>query len=311
VTAQDPDELALDGQTWRLLATPLDGHLAAVGARFTAPNTGNFRGYVASWAVQDNRLWLMKVHGWQVVSERVRGLGGLLDLPPNTESAALPDCRGLLFAAEPLDLLAGSVEPGRWFVDEDGRTAVLVTDPALADGLARHREGHLICGANRFVLAGATVLPRERIWSAEELSGYSVDVPGEARPATESWVRCPEDAWHGFSGYPEERVSDSAWFRTSPPPWPPSMGPPAERGPSTWPVEELVVSRRTVVEKDLSSLGPDPLPMVADFVSGSLRIGAGKLERYVHHGFESRWEREATIVVERGVVRDVRPSGEG
>ncbi len=43
-------------------------------------------------------------------------------------------------------------------------------------------------------------------------------------------------------------------------------------------------------------------PLFADRVSGILRIGAGDVIRYRYGGFETRYETEHFLEIERGVV---------
>jgi hypothetical protein len=59
VTAQVADSVAIDGEPWLLLDTPLDGLLARIDAPdFVAPHTANWRGYVAQWRVDRDVLSL-------------------------------------------------------------------------------------------------------------------------------------------------------------------------------------------------------------------------------------------------------------
>lgn len=44
------------------------------------------------------------------------------------------------------------------------------------------------------------------------------------------------------------------------------------------------------------------LPMFAEWVSGQLRVGSGRVVRYVHADFGSRWEREVLLEVDAGRV---------
>ncbi|MBN2078201.1 MAG: hypothetical protein JW838_04505, partial [Spirochaetes bacterium] len=47
-------------------------------------------------------------------------------------------------------------------------------------------------------------------------------------------------------------------------------------------------------------------PLYADWVSGILRVPRGRMTRYVHMGFESRYEKELVITIEKGVVKEMR-----
>jgi hypothetical protein len=61
MTAQVPEELIIDGESWLLLATPLD---AVLTRRPVPPNTALGRGYVGSWRVDGADLFLDDVTGW-------------------------------------------------------------------------------------------------------------------------------------------------------------------------------------------------------------------------------------------------------
>lgn len=52
-------------------------------------------------------------------------------------------------------------------------------------------------------------------------------------------------------------------------------------------------------------------PLHASWVSGVLRVPRGRMTRYVHMGFESEYEKELLITVERGVVKEMREADGG
>lgn len=64
--------------------------------------------------------------------------------------------------------------------------------------------------------------------------------------------------------------------------------------------------------EDGSEVGPDvvlpgvDLPLPATWVHGTLCVGMGPVVRYVHAGFESRYERELVLDVSGGRVTDRR-----
>jgi hypothetical protein len=67
MTAQAPDVIVIDGLEHSLLATPLDQLLASLGdavPALVAPSTANWRGYLARWRVEGDRLFLDDVQGW-------------------------------------------------------------------------------------------------------------------------------------------------------------------------------------------------------------------------------------------------------
>jgi hypothetical protein len=65
MTAQIPDILMLNGQKHSLFSLPLEVFFEKRSGRpkFRVPHTGCWRGYVASWEVRDNRLFLLSVRG--------------------------------------------------------------------------------------------------------------------------------------------------------------------------------------------------------------------------------------------------------
>ena len=56
----------------------------------------------------------------------------------------------------------------------------------------------------------------------------------------------------------------------------------------------------------LYQLETDQAPLFADWFTGELVIPRGKVIRYVHMGFESRFEQELHIPVKAGIVVDRR-----
>lgn len=67
MTAQAPERILLDGRPRALYADPLDGLTEAHGLYLGNPNcasTGNYRGYIGTWQVQDRRLCLTHLH-WE------------------------------------------------------------------------------------------------------------------------------------------------------------------------------------------------------------------------------------------------------
>lgn len=65
-----------------------------------------------------------------------------------------------------------------------------------------------------------------------------------------------------------------------------------------------------VTVEDGAALDGRHLPVLADWVTGQLRVGRGDQVRHVHAGFESRWEQEELIEVRSGQVTERRPLAE-
>lgn len=69
-TSQDPDVLIYKGQTYQLFANPLEPFFKSAKERpkfFVRPGTvtsGNWRGYVATWEIEDGFLYLVKIDSW-------------------------------------------------------------------------------------------------------------------------------------------------------------------------------------------------------------------------------------------------------
>jgi len=60
MTAQIPDSIAIDGAQHMLFSEPLEAYYSDYRPRpsFAPGNTANWRGYIASWEIRDNRLYL-------------------------------------------------------------------------------------------------------------------------------------------------------------------------------------------------------------------------------------------------------------
>ena len=69
-TPQAPDVLVYKDRTYRLFANPLESFYKDRETRprfFFQPNqlsSGNWRGYIATWTIEDNFLYLVKIDGW-------------------------------------------------------------------------------------------------------------------------------------------------------------------------------------------------------------------------------------------------------
>ena len=74
MTAQTPDVLLIDGEEVPLFATPLNEYLSSLGQDwpFATAWTSNWRGYVATWTIDDDRLYLVGLKGWPA-AQRIRG----------------------------------------------------------------------------------------------------------------------------------------------------------------------------------------------------------------------------------------------
>ena len=66
MTAQATETLIYKGEKLRLCAEPLAGYfeLKGIEAPFRAPHTALWRGYVGTWEIVDDRLYLVDLMGW-------------------------------------------------------------------------------------------------------------------------------------------------------------------------------------------------------------------------------------------------------
>lgn len=70
-TAQSPDVLIYNGKTYDLFSNPLEDFYGGIESKrpkfWVEPNTmssGNWRGYVATWEIVDDKLYLTKIDSW-------------------------------------------------------------------------------------------------------------------------------------------------------------------------------------------------------------------------------------------------------
>jgi hypothetical protein len=106
-TSQHPDVLILNGKTYDLYSNPLESFYGEDWrpAFWVAPNTvssGNWRGYVATWEIINDKLYLTKIDSW-FCNRRIRTKSG---------------CRRVMLR----DLFGAKVVDGKvaatWFSDE-------------------------------------------------------------------------------------------------------------------------------------------------------------------------------------------------
>lgn len=78
MTAQCPDCIRIAGREQRLYSTPLDQYfeLAGIEPDFESPSTALWRGYVATWEIVDDRLYLVELES-NLPDERTGNLGDL------------------------------------------------------------------------------------------------------------------------------------------------------------------------------------------------------------------------------------------
>lgn len=59
MTAQCRERLIYNGEEYYLATEPLAPYLVSHKIRFTAPHTACWRGYIGSWLIEDNKLYLV------------------------------------------------------------------------------------------------------------------------------------------------------------------------------------------------------------------------------------------------------------
>ncbi len=65
MTAQIAETITFQGERHAMCAEPLEAYFALVGTRpdFAPPHTACWRGYVGTWEILDERLYLIGLHG--------------------------------------------------------------------------------------------------------------------------------------------------------------------------------------------------------------------------------------------------------
>ena len=89
MTAQTPEILIIDGERHAMRAEPLEEYFALTGHRpsFSWPSTACFRGYIGTWSIIDDRLYLVDFEGWRPDRSKMT----LTDLFPQHSGKVLAD----------------------------------------------------------------------------------------------------------------------------------------------------------------------------------------------------------------------------
>ena len=68
MTAQQPDKIFIEGQEHPLFCNPLEDFftITSFNPGFMSPHTANYRGYIASWEIIDQKLHIVNFLGWRV-----------------------------------------------------------------------------------------------------------------------------------------------------------------------------------------------------------------------------------------------------
>ena len=77
MTAQVPEKLIYQGKTYSLCEVPLNCALSSIriSHSFSAPSTALWRGYVGTWTIEQDRLYLTDITGHVVRGEQWHQLG--------------------------------------------------------------------------------------------------------------------------------------------------------------------------------------------------------------------------------------------
>ena len=118
MTAQAADVLVHEGEDRRLCTNPLEQYWSAENPRpvFRVWNTSNWRGYIATWQLRDEKLWLLDIRG--TVYLDAAGLIARSDRNFMDESMRIDD--GPMRPVSILDLFPDRMPPilATWFSGE-------------------------------------------------------------------------------------------------------------------------------------------------------------------------------------------------
>lgn len=64
MTAQCRERLIYNGEEYYLATEPLASYLIKHDIRFIAPHTACWRGYIGSWLIEDNKLYLVDLNAY-------------------------------------------------------------------------------------------------------------------------------------------------------------------------------------------------------------------------------------------------------
>ena len=105
MTAQCRERLIYNGEEYYLATEPLAPYLVSHKIRFTAPHTACWRGYIGSWLIEDNKLYLVDLEANISDGDRKFGEDKEVGLVYGVESAPIviknytsfqcPDCSEL------------------------------------------------------------------------------------------------------------------------------------------------------------------------------------------------------------------------
>ena len=171
MTAQVWDVLHFEGRELPLLSLPLDSLWSETRPcpRFVWSSTGCYRGYVATWTIDDSRLYLTGVDGLVSVDQ-----GG-----------PLPASVALLFPE------AGDRAYAEWFT---GKLRVpegnLVHRSDIAEGCVFERELHIVIDRG-VVIGSEAVETGEAFRREEEARKLRLNQALPAQPDAEGWITCP------------------------------------------------------------------------------------------------------------------------
>lgn len=89
MTAQTPEILIIDGEPHKMRSEPLGAYFEQTGTRpaLERPNTACWRGYVGTWEIIGNQLYLVGFEGWRSGGSKMT----LEDLFPGSGGEVLAD----------------------------------------------------------------------------------------------------------------------------------------------------------------------------------------------------------------------------
>ena len=193
MTAQTPDILIYEGREVALLSNPLEAFWdeAHPRPRFVPERSALWRGYVATWTLENDRLLLSKVEGHMCVDESGEIVIGHRDfmqesigLGPNS-TTTLPASLQLLFPGMGSPILA------TWFTGElripEGECVHYVHM-----GYGSVYEAELLLRIDRGIVASSRRIETGEKWRREvELLLASREQLRPASQYIEGWIVCP------------------------------------------------------------------------------------------------------------------------
>ena len=193
MTAQAPDILILEGRKVELLSNPLEAFWdeAHPRPRFVPATTASWRGYVATWALENDRLLLVRVEGSVCVDESGEIVPGRLDFMQESIGFGPNSTKTAPVSLQRLFPGVGGPIPATWFtgelrIPEGGCVAYMHM------GYGSIYESELLLQINRGIVASSRRIETGEKWRRDAAALMASREEGRpARQYIEGWVVCP------------------------------------------------------------------------------------------------------------------------